>query len=292
LHQLVCIIAEKPYNKVISIIVIINTYPCWAFFNLSNEEFFKIMCIQRFNQIMSRLFSFAVVCFVLLQGVLIVVPVTAAPSLRFAPAGGVITSEFGWRADPFTQSKRFHAGLDIAAPTGTPVFAPEKATVFYSGNYKGYGNLVVLQHARRGVYTLYGHNSKLLVQQGQVVTAGQPIALVGSTGRSTGAHLHFEVHYNKQYMNPVDYLLFLQQELIAAGKLPPDVNTDTVASVPMPMPPAMGGPVGDSPLQQAINQHEEGAFFNSSVPKQPLRWMPTFSSRTVPATQTILAPTP
>ena len=59
----------------------------------------------------------------------------AAPALRFAPTGGIITSEFGWRTDPFNQSKRFHAGLDIAAPTGTPVFAPEKATVFYSGNY-------------------------------------------------------------------------------------------------------------------------------------------------------------
>ncbi|MCX5921703.1 MAG: M23 family metallopeptidase [Candidatus Melainabacteria bacterium] len=217
-------------------------------------------------------------------------PTSAAPALRFAPAGGTITSEFGWRTDPFNQSKRFHAGLDIAAPTGTPVFSPEKATVFYAGNYKGYGNLVVLRHERRGIYTLYGHNSKILVQQGQSVVAGQPIALVGSTGRSTGAHLHFEVHYNKQYMNPVDYLLFLQQELIASGQLAPAASDELFASVPIPMPPAMGGPVGDSPLQQAINQHEEGAFFNSSVPKKPIRWMPAFTNPTVEHTQQ--APTP
>jgi hypothetical protein len=198
----------------------------------------------------------------------------AAPALRFAPAGGTVTSEFGWRSDPFTQSKRFHAGLDIAAPTGTPVFSPEKATVFYAGNYKGYGNLVVLRHQRQGVYTLYGHNSKVLVSQGQTVVAGQPIALVGSTGRSTGAHLHFEVHYNKQYMNPVDYLLFLQQELVASGQLAPSFENEVMATVPVPMPPAMGGPIGDSPLQQAINRHEEGSFFNSIVPKTPIRWMP------------------
>lgn len=248
------------------------------------------MGIQFLNSFTNRLFSVAVFCGALLLGIQSLSPAMAAPSLRFAPTGGVITSEFGWRADPFTQSKRFHAGLDIAAPTGTPVFAPEKATVFYSGNYKGYGNLVVLQHARRGVYTLYGHNSKLLVQQGQVVMAGQPIALVGSTGRSTGAHLHFEVHYNKQYMNPVDYLLFLQQELVASGKLPPDENSASVAAVPVPMPPAMGGPVGDSPLQQAINQHEEGAFFNSTVPKKPVRWIPASAYAT--SQSTLLAPTP
>jgi hypothetical protein len=227
--------------------------------------------VNRFITI-SRISMGLVLCLAYGGGVSL--PVNAAPTLRFAPAGGIITSEFGWRIDPFNQSKRFHAGLDIAAPTGTPVFAPEKATVFYAGNYKGYGNLVVLRHARQGIYTLYGHNAKVLVQQGQTVTPGQPIALVGSTGRSTGSHLHFEVHYNKQYMNPVDYLLFLQQELIATGQLMPDTNTPTVANVPMPMPPAMGGPIGDSPLQQAINQHEEGAFFNSRVPKKPLRWVP------------------
>jgi hypothetical protein len=233
---------------------------------------------------MGFVIAFFVVCIPCFSG-----SVQAAPALRFAPTGGVITSEFGWRTDPFNQSKRFHAGLDIAAPTGTPVFSPEKATVFYAGNYKGYGNLVVLRHARQGIYTLYGHNSKLLVQQGQTVVAGQPIALVGSTGRSTGAHLHFEVHYNKQYMNPVDYLLFLQQELVASGQLAPDAEETLFATVPMPLPPAMGGPVGDSPLQQAINQHEEGAFFNSRVPKKPIRWMPASETPSLPNTQ---APVP
>jgi Peptidase family M23 len=237
----------------------------------------KIKSNHHLGYLRQLCFAVALCSLVLTQALL---SAHAAAALRFAPTGGTITSEFGWRTDPFNQSKRFHAGLDIAAPTGTPVFAPEKATVFYSGNYKGYGNLVVLRHTRQGIYTLYGHNSKILVQQGQTVVAGQPIALVGSTGRSTGAHLHFEVHYNKQYMNPVDYLLFLQQELVASGQLAPANDNELFASVPIPMPPAMGGPVGDSPLQQAINQHEEGSFFDSSIPKKPIRWMPAFASTT------------
>ena len=179
----------------------------------------------------------------------------AAPvNLRFAPAGGTITSEFGWRQDPFTKSQKFHSGLDIAAPSGSPVYAPENANVLFAGNYGGYGNLVVLKHQRRGLYTLYGHNTKLLVQQNSLVKPGQPIALVGSTGRSTGAHLHFEVHYNSQYMNPVDYLLFLQQEFLSqhGGYANPAANW--VASqlpstgAPTPLPPAMGGPVVNTAL--------------------------------------------
>jgi murein DD-endopeptidase MepM/ murein hydrolase activator NlpD len=167
-----------------------------------------------------------------------------AVALRFAPAGGTVSSEFGWRVDPFTKGKRFHSGLDIAAPVGTPVFNPEPGSVVYAGEYAGYGNVVVVKHDRKGLYTLYGHNSKLLVARGQRVEPGQPVALVGSTGRSTGPHLHFEVHFNNKYMNPVDYLVFLQQELISKGLANPTV--EEAQSVPTPLPPAMGGPLPEN----------------------------------------------
>lgn len=128
----------------------------------------------------------------------------------YAPVSGQVTSTFGWRTDPITGGPRFHGGIDIAAASGTPVYAPQAGVVMYSGNYGGYGNVVVLNHGN-SLYTLYGHNSQLLVQAGQNVYRGQPISRVGSTGRSTGPHLHFEVHYNQQYMNPVTYLSYLQQ---------------------------------------------------------------------------------
>lgn len=177
-----------------------------------------------------------------------------AVSLRFAPAGGTISSEFGYRVDPFTKAQRFHSGMDIAAPTGTPVYNPEAGEVIYSGAYSGYGNVVVVRHDRKGLYTLYGHNSKILVTKGTRVNPGQALALVGSTGRSTGPHLHFEVHFNNKYMNPVDYLVFLQQELTASGVIKADANQAALA--PTPLPPAMGGPLPEGlffgPLQEEL----------------------------------------
>lgn len=174
----------------------------------------------------------------------------AAPPIRYAPVAGIISSHFGWRTDPFLNSKRFHAGLDIAAPTGTPVHAPEPGLVVFSAFYGGYGNVVVLKHAT-GLYTLYGHNSELLVKKGQWVEMGQPLSLVGATGRATGPHLHFEVHYNNHYVDPSDYLLYRQQELVAQGILPnPENATTAVAAAsaqqrhhhPVPLPAALGGP--------------------------------------------------
>ncbi len=134
-----------------------------------------------------------------------------AHEYNFAPVSGHVTSPFGWRTDPMNGSNRFHGGIDIAAAAGMPVYAPQAATVMYSGYHGGYGNVVVLDHGN-SLFTLYGHNSKLLVSAGQQIARGQQIALVGSTGRSTGPHLHFEVHYNKQYVNPVTYLSYLQQQ--------------------------------------------------------------------------------
>ncbi|MBX2861257.1 MAG: M23 family metallopeptidase [Vampirovibrio sp.] len=130
--------------------------------------------------------------------------------LYYGPAEGRLSSHYGWRTDPMNGRKRFHSGIDIAAPHGTPVYATQDGVVAYSGRYKGYGNIVVIQHSKT-LSTLYAHNSKLLVRRGQTVRHGQLISRVGSTGRSTGPHLHFEVHQKKQYMNPMTYLGQLAQ---------------------------------------------------------------------------------
>lgn len=133
-----------------------------------------------------------------------------AADMGFSPVTGQVTSDYGWRTDPITGNPRFHGGLDIGAPMGSPVFAPQAGVVIFSGAYGGYGNVVVLNHGN-SLYTVYGHNSRLLVQQGDTVYRGQVISLVGSTGRSTGPHLHFEVHYKHQYLNPLAYMMYVQQ---------------------------------------------------------------------------------
>jgi murein DD-endopeptidase MepM/ murein hydrolase activator NlpD len=132
-----------------------------------------------------------------------------AADYGFAPISGKMTSPFGWRVDPMTGSQRFHGGIDLAAASGEPVYATQAGVVMFSGAYGGYGNVVVLNHGN-ALFTLYGHNSQLLVKAGEMVYRGQVISKVGSTGRSTGPHLHFEVHHNGQYVNPVTYLAYLQ----------------------------------------------------------------------------------
>lgn len=121
-----------------------------------------------------------------------------------------ISSEFGMRTHPVFGGNRMHNGLDIAAPYGQsihgqPIFAAAPGRVLVSGVQGGYGNTVILDHGG-GVSTLYGHASALLVQPGQVVARGHTIARVGSTGVSTGPHLHFEVRVNGSPVNPRDWL--------------------------------------------------------------------------------------
>lgn len=111
--------------------------------------------------------------------------------IRLPPVGGTITSPVGMRIDPIDGKWRHHNGIDIAIPSGTTVLPAAEGTVIYSGQRSGYGNTVLIEH-NNGVISLYGHNSKLLVEVGQTVSANTPIALSGSTGRSTGPHLHFE----------------------------------------------------------------------------------------------------
>jgi len=127
------------------------------------------------------------------------------------PLGGKTrtSSGFGNRTDPFTRGKAFHAGLDFPAPTGTTVLSAGYGKVTFAGQRSGYGNLVEVTHGA-GLVTRYGHLSAFLVKEGQTVNTGSPIAKVGSTGRSTGPHLHFEVRRKDSPVDPSSYL--------AAGK--------------------------------------------------------------------------
>lgn len=120
-----------------------------------------------------------------------------------------ISSPFGFRSDPTTGKTLFHKGVDMAAPSGTPIHASEGGIVVYAqfgtSPYSGYGNIVVIRHSS-SLITMYGHCSKLLVSTGQVVKKGAVIALVGSTGDSTGNHCHFEVRVNDKSVDPMSYL--------------------------------------------------------------------------------------
>lgn len=130
-----------------------------------------------------------------LQGIPQVVPAAA----RY------ISSGFGYRSDPFDGDAAFHAGLDFKAPLGAPVFAAAWGRVAFVGQRSGYGNVVEIDHGN-GLLTRYAHLSAFRTRAGQPVRAGQVIAAVGSTGRSTGPHLHFEVRLNGQPVNPRPFL--------------------------------------------------------------------------------------
>lgn len=121
-----------------------------------------------------------------------------------APSYTYISSEFGYRIHPVYGTKKYHSGMDMAAPGGSPILAAANGTVRFAGWNGGYGYCVIIDHGN-GIQTLYGHSSKLLVSQGQSVTRGQKIALVGTTGTSTGNHLHFEVLNNGTPTNPRPY---------------------------------------------------------------------------------------
>jgi len=119
--------------------------------------------------------------------------------------GGYISSPFGMRIDPFTGELAMHSGMDFAGTEGQPVEAVAAGVVTWAGPRAGYGNLVEIDHGN-GYATRYGHNETILVQVGEVVKKGAHIALMGSTGRSTGPHVHFEVLYNGTPVNPARFV--------------------------------------------------------------------------------------
>jgi murein DD-endopeptidase MepM/ murein hydrolase activator NlpD len=132
-------------------------------------------------------------------------PSTSSSSGFLWPADGVKTSDFGWRTHPIFGTGRLHSGIDIGAAYGSPISAAASGTVVSAGTMSGYGNVVVLDHGG-GIATLYAHQSSVAVGTGQAVQRGQTIGYVGSTGYSTGPHLHFEVRVNGTPVDPMGYL--------------------------------------------------------------------------------------
>ncbi len=125
----------------------------------------------------------------------------SAPNYMWPVDGGKIVSFYGWRS-----SKRFHDGIDVSAPSGTKVFAAKSGEVIYSSNkIRGYGNMIVVRH-NAGYSTVYAHNKTNLADKGDIVKQGDVIAYVGSTGHSSGPHLHFEVRKGKYSNDPIKYL--------------------------------------------------------------------------------------
>ena len=123
------------------------------------------------------------------------------------PINAEISSPFGWRANPMGgRGSEFHEGIDLRAPTGTPIRAAGGGTVIFSGWQGGYGRTVIINHGN-GITTLYAHNSVNLVYEGQRVERGDIIARVGTTGRTTGPHVHYEVRINNTAVNPRPYML-------------------------------------------------------------------------------------
>lgn len=121
------------------------------------------------------------------------------------PTEGPITSGFGWRMHPILGYERFHSGIDFGVDYGTVIRAADSGRVIFAGWYGGYGNAVIIDHGN-GLTTLYGHTSELYVSEGQAVQRGQAIAASGSTGLSTGPHLHFEVRRNGEPVDPMAFL--------------------------------------------------------------------------------------
>lgn len=128
----------------------------------------------------------------------------ATPNIK--PAHGWLTSRFGYRLNPFTGKSSMHAGLDIAAAPGSPVYAPADGVVTFASYDESYGKLVSIDHGY-GITTRFGHNSQIYVHVGQRISKWEVIAAVGNTGRSTGPHLHYEVRLNGTPVNPENFIL-------------------------------------------------------------------------------------
>ncbi|NIJ15085.1 murein DD-endopeptidase MepM/ murein hydrolase activator NlpD [Sphingobium vermicomposti] len=147
-----------------------------------------------------------------------------AKQANYIPSGRPVeklslTSNFGARSDPFNGRTRMHKGVDIPGPVGTPIYATADGIVSRAGWASGYGNLVQISHGS-GMETRYGHMSKLIVAANSYVRRGQLIGLMGSTGRSTGSHLHYEVRVDGQAVNPIPFVAG-PDYLVAMNTKPP-----------------------------------------------------------------------
>jgi murein DD-endopeptidase MepM/ murein hydrolase activator NlpD len=137
--------------------------------------------------------------------------VSTSANKKFLPSlppvdGGWLSSSFGWRIDPFSGQKSFHEGLDFPSESGTPIVAAASGKVIFADVHPQYGKMVEIDHGN-GLVTRYAHASKLFVKEGDFIVRGQKVAAVGSTGRATGPHLHFEVRLNGVPQNPGRFLL-------------------------------------------------------------------------------------
>lgn len=130
--------------------------------------------------------------------------IASTPSLW--PVRGWVTSDFGPRRSPFLRGRDFHDGIDIAAQWGTPVIAPADGVVTFAGYKGGLGKTVIIDHGF-GIRSYYGHTSAIFVNEGQKVARGAKVAHVGSTGHSTGPHLHYEIHVDGVAVDPMKYIL-------------------------------------------------------------------------------------
>jgi murein DD-endopeptidase MepM/ murein hydrolase activator NlpD len=128
----------------------------------------------------------------------------ATPSIW--PTEGWVTSNFGYRISPFTGQREFHKGIDISSPVGTPIYAPARGKIVHNNRDGSYGLSIKLDHGS-GLMTRYAHMHRSAVKVGQTVTRGELVGYVGSTGRSTGPHLHYEVRLNGVPVNPLRYIL-------------------------------------------------------------------------------------
>lgn len=133
------------------------------------------------------------------------VPVPRSSGRFIYPVNGPVTSHFGYRVHPIHGTTRLHAGTDFGVGYGVPILAADNGVVIHAGWYGGYGNTVILDHGG-GLTTLYAHASSVAVSQGQTVKQGQTLSYVGTTGFSTGPHLHFEVRYNGNPVDPLSHL--------------------------------------------------------------------------------------
>jgi murein DD-endopeptidase MepM/ murein hydrolase activator NlpD len=122
------------------------------------------------------------------------------------PVKGRVTAGYGYRKSPFTGQRELHEGLDIAAPYGSPIVATADGIVTFAGPLAGYGNVVFVDHGH-GFSTFYAHCSSYRVREAQRVRRGEVIAFVGTTGRTTGPHVHYEVHVNGVISNPMKYMV-------------------------------------------------------------------------------------